>query len=926
MEDRVAAAARQVALFGRAGECAALEDLVSAIRAGESRALVLTGEAGIGKTALLEYLLNSATDLSVIRAVGMESEMELAYSSLHLVCAPLLDRLGRLPGPQREALEIVFGLSAGVAPDRFLVGLGVLSLLSEAAEARPLLCVIDDAQWLDHASALTLAFAARRLLADRVGLVFAAREPGDELEHLRRLEVRALRDDDARALLASVVRFKLDEQACDRIIAETRGNPLALLELPRGLTATQLAGGFGIPETEALPGRIEASFVGRFEELPAGTRRLLVLAAAEPIGDPLLLWHAAGRLGVDRAAVRPADLDGLLEIGDRVTFRHPLVRSAVYRSASVEERRAVHRALAEATDPEADPDRRAWHLAAAAAGPDEQVALELERSAGRAQTRGGLTAATAFLQRAVALTGDPEHLADRALAAAQASLHTGASDAADRLVTTAEAGGLDEFQRARVNLVRAEIAFTSNRAKDAPALLLAAAKRLEPLDVTLARETYMEALTAAQRAGQFAGDAVLDVAEAARLAPKAPSPRASDLLLDGLSLLITEGYAAATPLLKRALDAVREEDILPNRGFRWLYLAQLAAMELWDYEALRELAVRAVQLIRDVGALAAVPTALTMSSVVRTLAGELATASALIDERRIITEAIGSSDDAPYSAIQLAAWQGREAELSELIDVTLERVVPRGEGIAVSSTQWARAVLYNGLGRYESASAAAQQVTEPPRKFDQASTQALSELVEAATRSGDTEVARAALARFSDSVSASGSDWGLGLEARCRALLSQGEDAERLYLEATERLGRTRVRGEHGRAHLLYGEWLRRTGRRVEAREQLRKSHQMLIDMGIEGFAARARQELFATGEKVRTRTVGGGDEMTAQERQIAQLARDGLTNPEIGARLFLSPRTVEWHLRKVFGKLGIRSRQELERALPSSDAGLVTV
>jgi DNA-binding CsgD family transcriptional regulator len=905
-----------MSLRGRSSECALLDDLLSAVRRGESRSLVLRGEAGIGKTALLDYLVESASDVAVARAVGVESEMELAYAGLHQLCGPMLERMVRLPAPQRDGLEVVFGVRAGAAPDRFLVGLAVLGLLSEVAEERPLLCVVDDAQWVDRASALTLGFVARRLLAEPVGLVFAAREPSEELRRVSELRVHGLGRDDAQALLNSALGSGLDERIRDQIIAETRGNPLALLELPRGLTASQLAGGFSLVGARALPGQIEESFVRRLHALSDSGRRLLLLAAAEPTGDPLLLWRAVEQLGIGPTAADELEREGLLAIADRVTFRHPLVRSAMYQSAAPGERRTVHLVLARATDRAVDPDRRAWHLAAAAGAPDEQVALELERSAGRAQTRGGLAATAAFLQRAVALTDDPERLADRALAAAQASLQTGASEAANRMVSTAEAGELDELKRARVDLVRAQIAFTSNRAKDAPALLLAAAKRLEPLDVTLARETYMEALTAAQRAGQFASDAVLKVAEAARLAPGAPSPRGRDLLLDAISLMITQGHAAAAPCLKRALDAFREEDLRVGRGFRWLYLAELVAMELWDYEALRELAVRAVDLIRDAGALAAIPTALTMSAVVRTMAGELATASALIDERKIVTEATGSSDDAPYSALQLAARRGREAELSELIDVTLERAVPRGEGIAVSSTQWARAILCNGLGRYDIARAAAQEVTQPPRRFDQASLTTLPEFIEAAARSGDTEAAHAGLAQFSEAAGPSGSDWGLGLEARCRALLSHGDAAEHLYWEAIERLGRTRVRGEHARAHLLYGEWLRCEGRRVEARGQLRQAHEMLTDMGMEAFAERARGELLAAGEKVRKRTVATRDELTSQERQIAQLASAGLTNPEIGTRLFISPTTVKYHLRKVFTKLEINTRHELAAVL----------
>src|SRR4051794_281146 len=451
---------------GRARECALLDGLIAAIRQSESRALMLRGEAGIGKTALLEYLVGSASDATVVRAVGVESEMELAFASLHQLCAPMLDRRDRLPGPQRQALEIVFGLSEGAAPDRFVVGLAVLSLLSEVAEERPLLCVVDDAQWLDHASALTLAFVARRLLAEPVGIVFAAREPGEELRHVPELEVHGVRNGDARALLSSVLRFKLDERVRDRIIAETHGNPLALLELPRGLTATQLAGGFGLLTAQALTGRIEGSFVRRLEALTDDARRLLLVAAAEPVGDPQLLWRAAERLGVGPVAAKADEADGLLAIGERVTFRHPLVRSAMYGSAVVEGRRGVHLALAEVTDREADPDRRAWHLAAAAAGPDEEVAFELERSAGRAQARGGLAAAAAFLQRAVGLTEDPARRADRALAAAQANFLVGEFDAALGLVVSAESGPLDEFQCARVDLLRGYVAFGSGLGSD----------------------------------------------------------------------------------------------------------------------------------------------------------------------------------------------------------------------------------------------------------------------------------------------------------------------------------------------------------------------------------------------------------------------------------------------------------------------------
>jgi DNA-binding CsgD family transcriptional regulator/tetratricopeptide (TPR) repeat protein len=923
MEDRNPTAVRHAALFGRAGECAALDDVVAAIRGGESRALVLTGDAGVGKTALLEYLLDSAADLTVVRAVGMESEMELAYSSLHQVCAPLLDRLERLPAPQREALEIVFGLSPGAAPDRFLVGLGVLSLLSDAGEAHPLLCVVDDAQWLDHASALTLAFVARRLQADPVAFVFAAREPGGELEHLRRLEVRGLRTSDARAVLESVVGFKLDEQVRDRIIAETRGNPLALLELPRGLTATQLAGGFGIPETEALPGRIEASFARRFEELPGGTRRLLLLAAAEPIGDPLLLWEAAGRLGIDRSAVRPADLDGLLEVRDRVTFRHPLVRSAVYGSASVMERRAVHRALAEVTDRDADPDRRAWHLAAAAAGPDEHVAAELDRSAGRAQARGGMVATAAFLERAVSLTADPPRRLDRALAAADACLQAGAFDKALELVATAESGALDELQLARIELLRGEIALFSTQGSDAPTLLLKAAQRLERLDIALALNTYLDAWGAALLAGRLTKRVgLLEVSRAARSAPRPDGPaRPSDLLLDSLATLIVDGRRAAAPMLREATRTFAEDPSATEATLRWGWLTVVPTYALWDEESTYAICLRQLDTIRRAGALARLQLELATFDLLAVRCGDFASAEGAITEADALSKATGAGLTSA-SAMRLAAFRGREETLA-LIESVRHEASAAGQGVQVELTEWLLALLCNGLGRHREAVAAAAGVREDRPEEPFVSTWTAIELIEAATRSDEPRVAQAALERVDAATTFAGTNSALGMLARCRALLSDGKAADELYREAIDRLGRSRLRPELARAHLLYGEWLRRTQRPADARKQLRAAYDQFASIGMQAFAERTYRELAATGEKARTNTVQSTDELSAQERQIAQLARDGLTNPEIGARLFLSPRTVEWHLGKIFGKLGIRSRRELSRVLPSSSSQL---
>jgi DNA-binding CsgD family transcriptional regulator/tetratricopeptide (TPR) repeat protein len=794
----------------------------------------------------------------------------------------------------------------------------VLSLFAAEAEQRPLLCVVDDAQWLDQASALTLAFVARRLLAEPVGILFAAREPGEQLQHLPELEVRGLGDRDAHALLGSAVRFKLDERVRDRIIAETQGNPLALLELPRGLTPTQLAGGFGLLGQD-LPGRIEERFVQRLGTLSETGRRLLLVAAADPVGDPLLLWRAAERLGLGPADAEAAVADGLLTIGERVTFRHPLVRSAMYRSGTAEDRRAVHLALAEATDREADPDRRAWHLAAAAPGPDEQVALELERSAGRAQARGGLAAAAAFLRRAVLLTSDPGQRAARGLVAARASLEAGAFDAALGLIAATEAGPLDEYQRGLVELLRAQVAFGAGQWSDAPQLLLKAGKQVEPFDLNLACETYLVAWGAAGLAEDLAARNVLpDICHAASaLGPRSDAPRSVDLLLEGFALLITEGHAAATPTLQDAVRALAE--IPAHDVVRWGWMAAGASAAVWDDEGLLASCVRQVQVLRDIGALAALPIHLTYLAMATLWTGDFAGAASLIAEVDGVASATGSRFP-PYALLRLRGLQGREGEATAAIASAIKLF--GGQGMTATRAHWATAVLYNGLARYDEAASAARQATaDAPNHW--IFMWILPELVEAAARAGDIELARDALERLARTTQPCGTEFGLGIEARCRALLSSGAAADALYREAIERLSRTRLRPELARARLVYGEWLRRENRRVDAREQLRAAHEMLGEIGMEAFAERARTELSATGETVRKRTVDTRDDLTAQERQIARLARDGLSNPEIGARLFLSPRTVEWHLRNVFNKLDIRSRRDLASALPTSAAEL---
>ncbi|MEW2355764.1 AAA family ATPase [Spirillospora sp. NPDC029432] len=903
-------------LLDRQRERAELDGLLGDVRSGRGRALVLRGEAGVGKSALLQHTVGQAADMRVVRAVGAESEMELAYASLHLLIAPLLDRIEKLPGPQRDALAVAFGLHEGTAPDRFMVGLAVLTLLAEAAEERALLCVIDDAQWLDQASAQVLAFVARRLLAEPVGLLFAARESGRPFHGLVDLNVRGLPEQDAQALLRSVVRFPLDDRIRDRILAETNGNPLALLELPRGLSPTQLAGGFGLVEAQGVPARVEEGFRQRLAALPAGTRSLMLVAAAEPTGDPVLIWRAAGRLGVPASAAEPAQADGLLEIGTWARFRHPLVRSAVYSAASWSERRAAHAALAEATDPVSDPDRRAWHRAHAALESDESVAGELERLAGRAQARGGVAAAAAFLRRATALTPDPARRGTRALAAAQAAFEAGAPDTALELLVSAEMSPLTELQSGRVVRLRAQIIFARNRGGEALRPLLEAAGRLARVDAGLAREAYVDAIGSAVFAGRLGEPGLLrTVAEAARAAPPGPAPeRPVDALLDGLVTRFAEGYAEAAPRLKGVLRTFRRQAQRdPDDTMRWLWLTFPVAADMWDDETLHELATNAVQAARESGALHFLPHALTYRAAVHVYAGRFDAAATLIEECSALLTVTGHAYFG-FASNLLLGWRGGD-EAPAKFAADIEGARSRGEGRAIGGGHFVSALAYNGLGRYQDALSHAERACEHDDLGLTGFT--LLELVEAAAYGNAPGRATTALRRLEERAIASGTDWALGVLARSKALLSGGEAADLLYREAIERLERCRVVVYLARTHLVYGEWLRRENRRLDAREHLRTAHEMLQGFGAHSFAERARRELLATGETARKRAAGTPDGLTPQEGQIARLARKGLSNPEIGGQLFLSPRTVEYHLRKVFTKLAITSRHQLAQALP---------
>jgi DNA-binding CsgD family transcriptional regulator len=866
----------------------------------------------------------AASGFRVESSVGVESETQFAFAGLHQLCAPLLEHSGVLPEPQQAAIHVAFGLRGGAAPDRFVVGLAVLNLLAEVAEQTPLMCIVDDAQWIDDASAQVLAFVARRVEAEKIALIFAWRDSSEHdpppLSGVPEVRLNGLDEIDARALLAAAVRTPLDDRVRDRIIAEARGNPLALLELPPSATPAELAGGFELTDVLDVPRRVEDGFKLRSNSLPNETQLLLLVAAADPTGDVTLLWRAAAQLGIDRESAAPAETAGLVEFDAQVRFRHPLVRSAVYQAATPPDRRRAHAALAAVTDPHLAPDRRAWHRAKSVLGPDEDVAVELESSAGRARARGGLAAAAAFLQQAVDLTPDPARRASRALGAARAKHAAGAFDAAFELLTIAAAGPLDALQDARLELVRAQIAFHLMRGSMVPGMLLDAAKMLAPLDAARSRETYLHAFDAAIITGGLGeGRGILEVAEAATTAPAPPAqPRHADLLLDGLVATYTQGYAAGVPEIRRVLQDLCAGDgpadaSVDGTTRRWLWLASRAALMIYDDELVFTLAERNVRLAREAGALAALPIALSFLANMSVLAGQQTRAADLIAEEAAITQVTGGMS-LHFGRLALAAWNGQEAETAELHAVAVREATARGNGAEIATAQLALAVLHNGLGNYAVALAAAEQACEffePPYV-----NLALPELVEAAVRADEPERAAVALDELISRADATGTAWALGLAACARALSATGPAAEKQYREAIEQLSACRMVGHLARAHLVYGEWLRREGRRQDAREQLRTAHELLLDMGAEAFAARAARELRATGEHPRKRTAQPTDALTAHELHIAKLVATGATSGEVGAQLFLSPRTIEAHLRSIFRKLDITSRRQL-RDLP---------
>jgi DNA-binding CsgD family transcriptional regulator len=874
---------------------------------------VVEGEPGVGKTALLEDAAQRASQLSVLRVSGVQSELALPYAALHQLCARMIGRRDRLPAPQAEAIAVALGGLAGRAPDRFLVSLGALGLLSDLAGERPLLCLVDDAQWIDQESLQALAFVARRAEADSLALVFSTRVALDGLAGIPRMVVRGLTEPDARDLLATVVPGRLDPQVRDRIIAETRGNPLALLELPHGLSSDQLAGGFGLPDPGGLLGRIEEGFLRRVRAFEVATQRVLLLVAADPVGDVPVLRRAAQALGIslDEDA-GPAEADGLISIAGQVRFRHPLVRSSIYRAAAPGDRRKVHAALAGAVEADQDRDRRAWHLAHGTTFPNDEVAAELERSADRANARGGPAAAAAFLELTSDLASDPGRQATLTIASAESKYDAGALRQASALLDDLDVTWLGDADRAHLDLIRARILFTAGDSGQTVVLMTAAARRLEAVSAELARATYLHAFSAGTFLGRdVTADQWLDLGRAAAHAPSpGRPPGARDTLLEGLALQLTAGYAPALVQLRRALQELVTDDGQTENLIEVLWLASCVAIVVWDDNSWNALSERFVSEGRRTGAIVHLLAAVQMRAIERALAGDFAEAASRIAEKDLLTSVIGPTHGGDSTAALLAAWQGHET--GAVVDAS-SPPPSRMWGFEADVSSYATSVLCNALGRYESALEAAQTF------LDDANGRwvpALPELVEAAMRCERPELARRAVTQLAVTTAPSGTHWAAGLECLCRALIAGDDGAESLFAESLEHLAHTRIATSFARARLLYGEWLRRQGRRIDAREQLRAARDMFALMGAEAFAARAGRELAATGERVRRRAATPAVQLTPQETQIVRLAMEGQSNSEIAAQLFISPRTVEYHLHKLFIKLGITSRNQLSRAL----------
>ena len=932
-------------LVGRAEECQALDCLLVAARHRSSGAVVLRGEAGVGKTALLEHVTRTAGDMRFVQVTGTQSEQGFDFAALHQLLVPFLGALKRLPEPQREALGSAFGLVGGTPTDRFLVGIAALTMITEAALEQPVLCVIDDAQWLDKASTDALGFVARRLSAVPVAMLFAIREEEQQpaLDGLAELRLTGLSDEASRDLLASAAgpARPVDQGVARRISAATSGHPLALIELGRRLSAAELEGTLPLPEPLPLPESLASAFLRRAAAFPPAARTLLLLAAVEPSGEPGLLWRAAQRLGVRADAADTPGFERVLRLDAVMSFLHPLLRSAIYYGAAASERRRAHLALADASAAGCDPDRRAWHLAAAASGADEEIADELSRSADRARSRRDWSGCAAFLERAATLTPERAKRAARMLAAAEARLNAGDPRVAAALSERAGPHLDNPLARARARRLQGTVRAVLGKPAEACPILLDAARALQPLHPEQAWDTLLEAFEAALGAGGFAtGAGIAEVLQAVRAAPRREGARESiaGLALDGFAALAEHNDKAGIACLRRAI-AVATAQLAPDSDpgshpasdggtspggvpsgeaseqLRFVFIAPLAAYELLDDAALHASCTRAVAQARSQGSPADLASTLGLLSYSEALAGRFAAAEAATSEARELTAATGVAADLRTSIGELAvqAWRGRESAARSLADDRSREATQTGYGFVIGFTAIALTVLELGVGDYQ---AALRHARNGLREGMPAEIELLPELIEAAARCDEADEAAAALDKFAVRAQAAGTHWALGLLLRSRALLAPDGDAEELYRGAIAHLGRSRITPQLGRTHLVYGEWLRRQHRRRDARAALYSACDILDSIGAEAFAGRARVELLATGEHVRKRGAAPATELTPQELRIAGLASAGASNREIASQLFISANTVAYHLRKVFRKLEVTNRAALARVL----------
>jgi DNA-binding CsgD family transcriptional regulator len=911
-------------LVGRDGERRLLDARVAEARSGLSAALVVRGDAGIGKTALVADAVTSATGVQVVQVAGVESEMELPYAALHRLLLPSLPDAPALPGPQHDALSAAFGLIPGPVPDRFLIGLGTLTLLAGSARATPLLCVIDDAQWLDQASLAVLIFVARRLFADGIAMFFCVRDAPEYLEPfsgLPELCLRGLAEAHCLDLLGRLA-GPVDRHVAQRIMTAAGGNPLALAEFARELTPAQLSGDELASGPLPLSDRLEARYLRQVRALTPAAQQMLLLAAADPSGDPVLLDRAAAQVGLS-----PADLgeeiSPFLTLQPAVAFRHQLIRSAVYGGCAAAARRVAHRALAQVTDQAADPDRWSWHLAAATLDPDDDIAVQLERCAGRARGRGGFAAESAFLTRAAELTPDPERRGARLLAAAEAALAAADYQRCLALLAWAEPLLSGVPARAQAARIRGACLGPLGHTADAPAVLAAAARDLEPFDGRLARDTWLGALAAAWLAlGYTRGTTLTEIATRALVAPQPEPGRKAidDLILDGLATRVAVGYTAAVPILRRAFADVDTCDLPVTEVTLQPLLCHISALELWDLDSGRTLLLRLAERNRAQGALLGLWLCLLTLSHKEAWAGRFAAGDAYYSEALAIGDAIGLQPLTSFRNIEADALRGRDDEVRASAASLMGMAEGVGGGSTLTTCRISLVLLDIGRGRYSDALAAGRLV------FDEDApgfgNQILPELVEAAVRAGDPGTARLALDRLATRALASGTSWARGVLARSRALLASADDAEAHHQDAIALLRQARMPLDQARAHLLYGEWLRREKRRSDAVSQLRTAHGMFASMSSAGFAERARIELRAAGARPGQHAAEQPRALTPQEEQVARLAARALTNREIATRLFISESTVAYHLRKVFRKLDVTSRRELARTSAASSPG----